>query len=214
MKIAFLLTDKDYSGEFLASFLATFVEVGKQGHQLSIRHSYSPFPHFSFQGALGGLTGAGADQKPFQGKQEFDLAIMVGSNMRFTPQQVLSLIESPHDVTCGYFTVDGKQTLCLKSLENVGSEDSSFVEVSEIARKEDDAEDTEKYMPMEFSSASFMAIRSGVFDKITYPWWFDGSYSHELPTHELSFCRKLAAAGVKVHIDRDLRVGHISEVVL
>ena len=52
---------------------------------------------------LGGDVLAGPNQKPFQGKVDYDVIVWIDSDIIFTPEDVFKLLDSPHDVTAGVY---------------------------------------------------------------------------------------------------------------
>lgn len=59
-----------------------------------------------------------------------------------------------------------------------------------------------------------MLVRREVFEAIAAPWWTLGEVELDQCNHDLSFCRRLRAAGVPIYADLDVCVGHITPMVL
>lgn len=205
-RVVFVLTDKEYSGDWIQMFMSAFTEVAKKGHEIVFRHNYNQFPHFAKASALGAISSEGPDQKPFQGKIEFDVIMFIGSQCRFKADDVLALIDSPHPVTTGHFSLNGEKSCILKSLDNLGE----FMPSKEIDELPEDV----KYIDVEFSSLEFAAVKSEVFDKLDYPWFYNAKQTNEMPTDELSFAQKCLENGVKIQVDKSVKVGHSVEVVI
>ena len=101
MKIIFALPGREYSREFLMSWSDLLVQCTAKGHQVLVSQNYSSVVHFARARCLGGDVMAGQDQKPFQGKVDYDVIVWIDSDIIFTPEDVFKLLDSPHDVTAG-----------------------------------------------------------------------------------------------------------------
>ena len=94
MKLVFALPGREFSGRFLVAWTETFTTLMREGHQVIMVNEYSSFVSFSRMKTLGLDVLRGRDQKPFDGKLDFDLWITIDSDIVFNPQQVLQLIEN------------------------------------------------------------------------------------------------------------------------
>lgn len=64
-----------------------------------------------------------------------------------------------------------------------------------------------------------MLIKREVFSKITPPWFYyepsPNKHNYwETTTEDMTFCKRLREAGIKVHIDGSLHIGHIGQCVV
>ena len=58
-----------------------------------ITNEYSSYVTYSRMKTLGLDVRRGADQKPFDGKIDYDVWVTIDSDIRFTPEQLIELIE-------------------------------------------------------------------------------------------------------------------------
>lgn len=80
---------------------------------------------------------------------------------------------------------------------------------------DDDFMDITKYQPDELvevqhAGSSGMLIRKHVLDAVEAPWFELGNGISE----DVNFCRKAVAAGFSIHVDMDVRLGHITTAVI
>ena len=185
--------------------------------------SYVPFVRMT---TLGLDVLRGENQKPFNG-QHFDVWITIDSDIVFTYEQVINLIESTeqHPVVAGmYRMADLVNYAFVKDWdEQYFKEKGTFQFIKpediEIWKKETDF----KYFPVVYSGMGFMAIKNEVFEKIKYPYFDseiltiqanDGTVIRDICSEDVSFCKKITQAGYQIMINTDIRVGHIKSLII
>jgi hypothetical protein len=212
MKIVFALPGREYSREFLMSWSDLLVQCTAKGHQVLVSQNYSSVVHFARARCLGGDVLAGPNQKPFQGKVDYDVIIWIDSDVIFSPENVFKLLDSPHDVTAGVYMMEDMKHFAVVEAwdEDYFKEHGTFkfLEPSEPSG----------YKKVAYSGMGFMAIRKGVVESLKYPWfWSDLQRIGDLvdmSSEDVGFCRSLTAAGHDIYIDTELRVGHQKKLVI
>jgi len=209
MKLIFCLPGKSYSREFLLAWSDLLMQATNRGHQCMISQQYSSVVHFARAKCLGGDVLKGPDQKPFQGQVDYDAIMWIDSDIVFKPEDLFRILESPHDVTAGYYMMED-----LQNIAAVKDWDEDFFKQNGSFKflKPDDLATAPEYIPVAYAGMGWMLIKKGVVEDIKYPWfWSDLQRIGELTdmnSEDVAFCKALKAAGHPVYLDTKLRVGH------
>jgi hypothetical protein len=157
----------------------------------------------------------GIDQKPFQGKVEYDAVMWIDSDMVFKPDDFFKLLESPHDVTAGIYMMED-----LEHLAVVKDWDTEYFTKKGTFKflSPPDLEKEPQYIPVSYSGMGWMLIRKGVLEDLKYP-WFWSPLEHvgdlvDMNSEDVSLCKSMIDAGHQVYIDKTIRVGHQKYMVI
>jgi hypothetical protein len=222
MKLVFALPGREFSGRFLASWTETFTTLMREGHQVMMVNEYSSFVSFSRMKTLGLNVLRGKDQKPFGGKLDYDLWITIDSDIVFTPQHVLELIENSeeHPVVSGlYKMADLQHYACVQ----VWDEDYFKKNGSFKFLRPEDIVGAPKFKKVAYNGMGFMAVRKGVIESMTYPYFSyplqtmtteDGTILEDMCSEDVAFCKNLKDAGYDVVVNTQLIVGHEKMLII
>jgi hypothetical protein len=215
VKIVFCLPGKDYSREFMLSWSDLIMQAGSKGHQIMISQQYSSVVHFARSKCLGGDALKGPDQKPFQGKVDYDIMMWIDSDVVFKPEDFFKLLESPHDVTAGLYMMENLQEFAVVKEWN---EDFFLKNGSFKFLRPDDIVGAPQYVPVAYAGMGWMMIRKGAVEDLTYPWFWSPLQkigdAVDMNSEDVAFCRALNAAGHQIHIDTTIRVGHQKSMII
>jgi hypothetical protein len=215
VKIVFCLPGKDYSREFMLSWSDLIMQAGSKGHQIMISQQYSSVVHFARSKCLGGDALKGPDQKPFQGKVEYDVMMWIDSDVVFKPEDFFKILESPHDVTAGLYMMENLQEFAVVKEWN---EDFFLKNGSFKFLRPDDIVGAPQYVPVAYAGMGWMMIRKGAVEDLTYPWFWSPLQkigdAVDMNSEDVAFCRALNAAGHQIHIDTTIRVGHQKSMII
>lgn len=69
-------------------------------------------------------------------------------------------------------------------------------------------------LPEELTEVDFCGVPAAIihrscFERTARPWFGETDARGERVTHDVFFCRKLQAAGIKIHVDGTIRCGHL-----
>jgi len=226
-KIIFALPGDNFSSKFLISWTATISKVLEmQKYDIIISPATGSFVSFVRMQTLGLDVLRGEEQKPFN-NQDFDIWITIDSDIIFTPEQVIELIESTehHPVVCGMYRMsDLKNFAFVKDWDtNYFKEKGTFKFITPEEIEEWKKETGFKYYPVYYSGMGFMAIKKEVFDKMKYPYFDselstiitdDGKTLRDICSEDVSFSKNINNAGYQIMINTDLRVGHLKQLVI
>jgi len=212
MKIVFCLPGRQYSREFLMSWTELMMQATAKGHQCMVSQNYSSVVHFARAKCLGGDVTAGPDQKPFQGKVDYDAIMWIDSDIVFKPEDFFSLLESPHEVTAGTYMMEDMQHFAV-----VKEWDEEFFKKNgtfEFVKAEDMEKETSRYVKVAYSGMGWMLIHKGVLEDIKYPWFYGELQTiggmQDMMAEDVALCRKLK----EVYVDTTVRVGHQKSIIL
>ncbi len=181
-----------------------------------VSNEYSSYVTFSRMKTLGLDVLRGADQKPFGGQVDYDVWLTIDSDIVFTPEQFIELLEDTKEnpVVSGLYRMqDMVHYACVEEwdtdyFKKTGS--FKFMKVGELEKKG-------KYVPVAYNGMGFFACRKEVFDKLKYPYFSypliemeaeDGTLLRDVCSEDVAFCKNIKDAGFKVIVNTTLRVGH------
>jgi len=222
MKVIIALPGREFSGRFLAAWTETFTTLLREGHQVLLVNEYSSFVSFSRMKTLGLDVMRGAEQKPFGGKVDYDVWLTIDSDIIFTPQQVLQILEDTkeHDVVSGLYRMADLQNFACVQDWNVDyfKKHGTF----KFLRPED-VVGAPKYKKVSYNGMGFMAIRAGVIEKLKYPYFSyplqemetdEGLILRDMCSEDVAFCKNLKDAGFDVVVNTQLVLGHEKMLVI
>jgi hypothetical protein len=221
-KIVIALPGRSFSGAFLKNWTATIMTLSGRGYQLAMINEYSSFVSFSRMKTLGLDVLRGSEQKPFNEKLEYDVWLTIDSDIVFTPEQVIELIEDTkkYPVVSGlYMMQDMKHFACVKEWNtDYFKKTGSF----KFLRR-DDIEGSSKHISVAYNGMGFFACRKGVIEKLKYPYFSyplieieaeDGTTLRDMCSEDVAFCKNLTDAGFDIIVNTNLRVGHEKTLVI
>ena len=216
------LPGREYSGTFLKNWSQTLITLTQKGYQLIMMNEYSSFVSFSRMKTLGLDVLRGATQVPFDGKLNYDVWLTIDSDIFFTPEQVIELIED----TDTYPVVSGLYRMAdLEHYAAVKEWDMEYFKKHGSFQflKAEDLNTTEKYMKVAYNGMGFFACRKGVIENLKYPYFSyplieieteDGKVIRDMCSEDVAFCKNLKDAGYRVTVNTSLRVGHEKTLVI
>jgi hypothetical protein len=216
------LPGREYSGTFLKNWSQTLITLTQKGYQLIMMNEYSSFVSFSRMKTLGLDVLRGATQVPFDGKLNYDVWLTIDSDIFFTPEQVIELIED----TDTYPVVSGLYRMAdLEHYAAVKEWDMEYFKKHGSFQflKAKDLDTSEKYMKVAYNGMGFFACRKGVIENLKYPYFSyplieveteDGKVIRDMCSEDVAFCKNLKDAGYRVIVNTSLRVGHEKMLVI
>ena len=215
-KVILALPGRTFSGTFLMNWSQTLMTLKNKGYEIIVTNEYSSYVTYSRMKTLGLDVLRGADQKPFGGKLEYDVWLTIDSDIIFTPEQVIELIEDTekYPVVSGLYRMeDMVHYACVKEwdldyFKKTGS--FQFIKVDEPEK--------EKYLPVAYNGMGFFACRKGVIEKLKYPYFtyplIEIAELRDTCSEDVAFCKNLKDAGFDVIVNTTLRVGHEKTLVI
>ena len=219
MKVVLALPGKSFSGTFLMNWTQTVMSLSKKGYEVVVTNEYSSYVTYSRMKTLGLDVLRGADQVPFGGTLNYDVWLTIDSDILFTPEQVIELIEDTkkYPVVSGLYRMQDRvhfatvQEWDVEYFKRYGS----FEFMRDLP--------ADKYVPVAYSGMGFFACRKGVIEKLKYPYFSyplveieaeDGKILRDTCSEDVSFCKNLTDAGFEIMVNTGLHVGHEKTLVV
>ena len=219
MKVVLALPGRTFSGSFLMNWTQTVMTLNKRGYEIVVTNEYSSYVTYSRMKTLGLDVLRGADQVPFGGTLNYDVWLTIDSDILFTPEQVIELIEDTekYPVVSGLYRMqDGVHFATVQEWDvEYFKRYGSFEFMRDLP--------ADKYVPVAYSGMGFFACRKGVIEKLKYPYFSyplieieaeDGKILRDTCSEDVSFCKNLTDAGFKIMVNTDLHVGHEKTLVV
>lgn len=192
---------------YLKSLLASITELSSRGISWGFSSEYSSHVADAREMTLnGGGQMNPAEQKPFCGEFTYDKILWIDSDIGFTPDDVIKAYESPYDIVTGAYLLPNGEVTVYPQLFSTGFTWNHVKEMKE---------------PMRVFGAGmgFMAVKSGVFESLTRPWfqspmvkmtspYDEKEYSFPIMGEDLSFCHRANEAGFEVWLDPSIKLIH------
>ena len=223
MKIIFAFPGREFSGHFLTHWSETLLYLTKKGHEIRIINEFSSYVPFSRMKTLGLDVLRGANQKPFDGKVDYDVWFTIDSDIFFAPWQVEQIMEDTqtYPVVSGlYRMIDLQHFACVKEWdEDYFKKHGTFKFMTPDELKDE----KEQYIKVAYNGMGFFAVRKGVIENLRYPYFHslvqeiameDGTIIRDICSEDVAFCRNLKAAGYPVWVNTKIRVGHEKTLVI
>ena len=220
-KVIIALPGRTFSGGFMLNLLETVQTLKSKNYTVMITNEYSSYVTYSRMKTLGLDVLRGADQKPFGGKIDYDVWVTIDSDIRFTPEQIIELIEdtNKYPVVSGLYRMeDLKHYACVKKWDV-----EHYITNGSFEFMKSDEEIKDKYISVAYNGIGFFACRKGVIEKLKYPYFSypliemegkDGVMLNETCSEDVSFCKNLTDAGFEIIVNTSLRIGHEKTLVI
>ena len=216
------LPGREYSGTFLKNWSQTLITLTQRGYKIIMMNEYSSFVTFSRMKTLGLDVLRGATQLPFNGTIDYDVWLTIDSDIVFSPEQVIELIEDTekYPVVSGlYRMTDLKHYAAVKEWDLEYFKKNGTFQFLNV----DNLDTSEKYMKVAYNGMGFFACRKGVIENIKYPFFSyplieieteDGKLLRDMCSEDVAFCKNLKDVGYNVIVNTSLRVGHEKTLVI
>ena len=212
---------KEFSGTFLMQWSESLVKLTQLGYKIALTNDYSAYVPFTRMMTLGLDTMRGNEQKPFDGKVEYDVWVTIDSDIIFKAKQLIELIEDTDKfpVISGVYRMSNSKYIAAVREWNL----AHFIKngVYEFIDPETLDEDV-KHHEVAYVGMGFMACTREVLEKIEYPYFnypteelqVDGKTISQVFSEDVSFSKRVTDAGYKIVINTDLRLGHEKKIIM
>tara|TARA_B100000768_G_C11154043_1_gene321570 strand:- start:109 stop:789 length:681 start_codon:yes stop_codon:yes gene_type:complete len=212
---------KDFSGTFLMQWSESLLKLTQLGYKIALTNDYSAYVPFTRMMTLGLDTMRGNEQKPFDGKVEYDVWVTIDSDIIFTAKQLIELIEDTdkYPVISGMYKMANSKYIAAVKEWNL----THFIKngVYEFIDPETFDKDI-KHHEVAYTGMGFMACTREVLEKIEYPYFnypteelqVDGKTISQIFSEDVSFSKRVTDAGYKIVINTDLRIGHEKKLIM
>jgi hypothetical protein len=219
MKIIFCLPGREFTNNFLVSWTNLITELSKHDIQWGLSQKYSVNRYFVCNSCLGGDSLGGKNQKPFQGKLDYDYIMWIDSDQVFNPDHFLKLLKRAQDtkvdILSGLYLMQGGTYFATVEDWNLDffkkNGHFQFLTPKDIEGRKD-------IFPVSYTGFGWLLVKKGVFESLDYPWvqptWLEIGDVKEMTTTDCAFMHRAAEKGFKTYIDPTIVVGHEKHMIL
>ena len=227
-RVVIALPGRQFSNHFLKSWTQTLYTLFEKRYEIIVSNEYSSFVPFSRMQTLGLDVGRGPNQLPFDGKLEYDVWLTIDSDIVFTADQVIELIENTetHPVVSGLYRMQDMKHYAVveKWDESYFRENRTFKFLTPEEIDEYKKTSNEKFIKLVYTGMGFFACRRGVIENLKYPYFHrelqqirdeNGKVvMTDMCSEDVAFCKNLIDAGYSIYANCDLRVGHEKNYII
>jgi len=221
--IVFCLPGRGCSFQFLKSFVQMSFDLVQSGLGIQISQDYSSMVNFARCKVLGANVLRGPNQKPWDGKLNYDYQLWIDSDIVFNTEKFWQLCDlalpasdsedqKEKEIVGGWYcTEDGRTTSVAHWLEeddfrkNGGVMNHETIESMSKRRKP---------FTVDYTGFGWVLIKNGVFENLEYPWFapkmqvFESGNVQDMCGEDVSFCLDAKEKGYEIWCDPRIRVGH------
>lgn len=212
-KLVLCIPGSSFSREFVQCLTNAVSQLSREGHLVQLSFAYDANVHYARSRVLLCETLRGVDQKPFDGKIEYDYLMWIDSDVLFTADDIRSLIKHDKDIVTGCYLMHNNSHYPLVQK----MDDKHFLEKGHyqfLGRKDIEAKKDELFT-VEYAGFGFLGVKHGVFESIKYPYFApefldfgtDGKIV-EQASEDVSWCMKVRQNGYQIWCDPSIKVAH------
>jgi GT2 family glycosyltransferase len=237
-RLVFCLPGASFTEGFFRSFFDTYTHFMEQDEwEVAISQHYSSNVALCRNGIVTQNYGTleherpktFAEYVPFAGVR-YDYLVWIDSDQVFGPESVENLLEHEEDIVSGYTPLSATDPRAAIGYFADGLSDdqgelmTQYIGINSVQAAIDSVKEANKtgeptlgrvhndLLDVDFAGFAMIAIKKGVFEKITFPWFAqDIRYVNGreiLMSEDISFCMKARKAGFRVLVDPRVRIGH------
>lgn len=221
VKVIFCLPGRTFSNHFLNSWSSLLSNCGQFNVTPFLRLAYSNNIYIVRNSCLEANKDGPENQKPFQGKVNYDYIMWIDSDNIFTSEQFKTLLNTMEQnknihILAGIYLGEDQNRFMTHYLP----EDKLFKKFkSEFIEPKHLKSLPKKPFPVLFTGMGFMLVRYGVTEALKYPWFEPRTIEYRsgeriIVGDDASFCVKAKEAGYQTFVDPRIIVGHEKSVIL
>jgi len=212
--VIFCLPGNNFSGKFLDSWTSLITYCMSKGIKFGVSRSESCNIYYVRNMCLGADVSHGENQKPFDGKIDYDYLMWIDSDMVFNPEQFERLLSHNKDIVSGLYLMDnGKQFATVKDWDEKFFEKNGYFQFLTT----EDIKDKKELLEVSYAGFGFILIKKGVFESMTYPWFkpIEKRIGNmvDFTMEDVAFCLRAKEKGFKIYIDPLIKAGHEKKIV-
>lgn len=213
-KVIFCLPGTDFSGKFLQCWTELVITSLQNDIQVMLSQRQSCNIYYVRNMCLGADVTRGKNQKPFDGKVDYDFLMWIDSDIMFDSRQFLKLISYNVDIVSGTYLMEGGQAFAIvKEWDEEFFKKHGYFEFMKLA----DLKDKKELMEVSYTGMGFILVKYGVFESLDYPWFkpIEKKIGDmvDFTMEDVSFCLRAREKGYKILIDPTIKVGHEKRIV-
>jgi len=216
MNLVVCIPGNNFSEIFLESIL-TFQRICfVKGINVVFSTGYSPNLYIVRNMVLGGSGTAGNNQKPWQGKVNYDYILWVDSDIIFKFEDFENLVNSNKQIVSGLYYLHNEKREYFAAIkkwdEDFYLKHGTF---EWLSNKDLVSQDLFK---VDHIGMGFMLMKAGVLENLPYPWFrpkiADLHSNMEICTEDVSFCHLMIEKGFCIWVNPKVIVKHEKRILL
>lgn len=213
--IVFCLPGNNFSGDWLVCWTKLIAYCMQNQINFVVNNKSSCNIYYVRNMCLGADVSRGENQKPFDGKIEYDYLMWIDSDIIFTPEQFQNLLNHKKDIVSGlYLMENGTQYATVKEWdEEYFKMHSSFKFFNKA-----DIEGKKSLIDVAYTGFGFILIKKGVFETMKYPWFkqleFRIGNAVDMCMEDVTFCMRAKENKFDILVDPTVIVGHEKKRIL
>ena len=192
--------------DYVKSLIATMFELGKRELSFAFTNLYSSHVADAREVTLSGTFHNDiTNSKPLSGNVTYDKIIWIDSDITWTPEDFIKLYESDKDIVTGAYLFPTGEV-------------AAYPESMKTGFKIDEIKDKTELIPLAGCGFGFIAVKSGVFESLSRPWFQstfgtvkgdDGEdYTFPVIGEDISWCMRVKEKGYEIWLDPTVQVTH------
>lgn len=192
---------------YVKSFLPTIEMLANKGISMAFVSEYSSHVANAREATINGGTQNNINEsRPLNGQLDYKKIIWIDSDIAWKPDDFLKLYESDKDIISGAYLLGSGMVTAYK--EQFGN-----------PYLYDDVIKMTEPVQIEGAGFGFLAVKKGVFESLTRPWFQQvqttmidpetkKEFSFPLMGEDISWCKRVKDAGYEIWFDPTIRVTH------
>lgn len=187
---------------YVKSLLALIQRLGQEGLTWGWSSEYSSMVSDAREMTLnGGSENIIDEQRPFKGQITYDKILWIDSDIAFSPDDAMKLIQSDKDIVSGAYLLSSGEVTAYPEMLRGGYTYEQVLSMNELT----------KVAGVGFG---FIAVKSGIFEQLTRPWFQSATITNEdgftfpLMGEDFSWCKRVTDLGYEIWFDPTVRVTH------
>ena len=210
MKLLLCTPGNNFSDKHVKSLIQFLAECWQNDIDVQYCNAYNSVVSFARNSCIGGDIRNGRNQKPFNGKLDYDYMLWIDSDIvKFSFSHFIALHESNKDIISGLYKINDSCYAVSKRFDKkfmARNGHYPFVTTSDLGH-------SLRLFKADGVGLGFCLVKRGVFESIEYP-WFEQSYIdygiiHDQLSEDFTWCDKVRAAGFEIWIDPTIKVKHL-----
>ena len=202
MKIVLCIPGDTYIREVMVDIVNFTREAQALNWDLYVQLEYTSNIYKVRNKLLGGNVNLGKEQKPFNGKIEYDYVLWIDSDIRFNIEMIKALLSHKKDVISGLYRMTSGRYAAM-----INNED--FISYEDLQKKRD--ENDMGIFTVNSCGMGICLMSRKALETIKYPWFrpIYNEHNGNLLGEDTAICVQLRRAGFDIYCDPNVVAGHM-----
>tara|TARA_B110000285_G_C14899747_1_gene502649 strand:+ start:64 stop:693 length:630 start_codon:yes stop_codon:yes gene_type:complete len=209
MKIVLCIPGDTFLREVMLDVINFIREANALGWNIYLQSRYSANIYKIRNEILGGNKTLGKEQKPFNGKVDYDYVLWIDSDIRFNITMIETLLSHKKDVITGLYRMKDSNNFVL-------IEDKTYFSNEDLQKKID--ENNMGIFPISTCGLGICLMSRKALESIEYPWFrpivFHSDKGLHYSEEDTGICIRLRGAGFTIYCDPNVIAGHMKMIMI